>query len=74
MSKLQIERIKREEEISNLQLHMLTGQMNPHFIFNTLNIICGNIASHPDKAIRMIGDLQTYIATSHGTIQRSVNE
>ena len=56
ISKLQIERIKREEEISNLQLHMLTGQMNPHFIFNTLNIICGNIASHPDKAIRMIGD------------------
>lgn len=56
ISKLQVERIKREEEISNLQLHILTGQMNPHFIFNTLNIICGNITSHPDKAIRMIGD------------------
>lgn len=67
--KLQIERIKREEEISNLQLHIFTGQMDPHFIFNTLNIICGNITLHPDKAIRMIGefaDIYRYV-TQHYT-------
>lgn len=65
MAKIQLDRSMREEEIANLQLHILTEQINPHFIFNTLNVICAYVDPKPEKAIRMIGEfaeIYRYIA------------
>jgi LytS/YehU family sensor histidine kinase len=65
VAKMKLDQIKRGEEIANLQISILTEQINPHFIFNTLNVICAYVGPKPDKAICMIGefaDLYRYIA------------
>ena len=47
---------KKELERQNLQseLKLLKNQINPHFLFNTLNNIDSLIASNPDKASSML--------------------
>jgi LytS/YehU family sensor histidine kinase len=47
---------KKELERQNLQseLKLLKNQVNPHFLFNTLNNIDRLIASNPDKASAML--------------------
>ena len=47
---------KKELERQNLQseLKLLKNQVNPHFLFNTLNNIDSLIASNPDKASSML--------------------
>ncbi len=44
--------IKREEELKNLK-----SQLNPHFLFNTLNSIYALIAISPDKAQQAVHEL-----------------
>ncbi|MGN0745900.1 MAG: sensor histidine kinase [Aristaeellaceae bacterium] len=47
---------KRMYELQNLQM-----QMNPHFLYNSLETVCGIIESGDDKlAIRMINDISRF--------------
>lgn len=50
-----------EEENRNLQLHILTSQIRPHFILNTLGAIRSLIKRDPDQASELLYDFSKYI-------------
>lgn len=52
---LENEQLKREK--LKTQLDALRHQLNPHFLFNALNILNISIASNPEEAQRIVHDL-----------------
>lgn len=52
---------KLKEENKNLQLQILTGQIRPHFILNTLGAIRTMIHKDPDRASDLLYDFSKYI-------------
>jgi len=46
-----------EAQLAETRLHMLNMQLQPHFLFNTLNTIAEMVHEDPDKADAMIGGL-----------------
>jgi LytS/YehU family sensor histidine kinase len=46
------------------ELQLLRFQLDPHFLFNTLNGISSEILSHPNAAIDMVGELSSYLRYS----------
>jgi two-component system, LytTR family, sensor kinase len=56
------ETARLNEELSRAQLAALRGQMEPHFIFNTLNAISGLVRDHRnDAAVSMIVGLGEFL-------------
>lgn len=55
------EQKKLKEENKNLQLQLLTGQIRPHFILNTLGAIRTLIHKDPDRASDLLYDFSKYI-------------
>lgn len=57
------ERQKRmlEKNLVNTKLQLLSTQIHPHFLFNTLNAIVSLIKSQPDKAINTVVDLSYFL-------------
>lgn len=53
--------IQMEEENRNLQLQVLTGQIRPHFILNTLGAIRSLIRQDPNRASDLLYDFSKYI-------------
>lgn len=60
--------IKNEEELKHENLiaryEALKNQVNPHFLFNTLNTLTGVVEQNPDKAaefIRKLSDIYRYV-------------
>lgn len=63
-SKLERERIQLIEERKNAELQALKTQINPHFIFNSLNNIYSLVYQNSEKAlpaIEKLGELLRYI-------------
>ncbi len=66
------EKVKRESELKALireaELHALKSQINPHFLFNSLNSISSLTMSDPAKAQEMVINLSTLMRYSlrHG--------
>lgn len=62
------ERIRQEEQLKNLvreaELSMLKSQINPHFLFNSLNSISSLIMSNPEEAREMIIRLSDFLRYS----------
>ena len=54
-------RKKIQEENRNLQLQVLTSQIRPHFILNTLGAIRSLIRHDPDRASDLLYDFSKYI-------------
>lgn len=52
---------KLEWELNKSKLHILQSQINPHFLFNTLNVIGLLTAKNPQKAREIIVGLSKYI-------------
>ena len=50
-----------ESQLAQAQLQVLEMQVQPHFLFNTLNSISVLIRSDPEKAMRMIGRLSDFV-------------
>lgn len=58
---------RREEaqrEALRMELQMLRAQLDPHFLFNSLNAIAAEIPSHPDAATEMVNELSDYLRYS----------
>ncbi len=62
------ERAQNEEKLRSLvkesELNMLKSQINPHFLFNSLNSISSLIMSNPDEAHEMIIRLSDFLRYS----------
>jgi two-component system LytT family sensor kinase len=62
------ERAQQEERLKNLvrdtELNMLKSQINPHFLFNSLNSISSLTMSNPDEAREMIIRLSDFLRYS----------
>lgn len=64
------EKIKIEKEKLNAELSYLKGQVNPHFLFNTLNIIYTLATQRSDKtaeAVMKLSKLMRYVITNAQT-------
>ena len=46
----------KEEKLKS-DLHALQNQLNPHFLFNSLNVLVSEIYDDADKAVKYIGQL-----------------
>ena len=52
------------EEAQRMELQLLRAQLDPHFLFNSLNGIASEIPSHPDAALEMVHELSDYLRYS----------
>lgn len=58
----QTHRARLNEALSRAQLHALQRQVEPHFMFNTLNAIAGLIREHRnDQAVNMVVGLSDFL-------------
>jgi two-component system LytT family sensor kinase len=57
-------RVEAQREAQRMELQMLRAQLDPHFLFNSLNGIAAEIRPHPDVAIEMVGELSDYLRYS----------
>ena len=53
----ELEAVRLEEELSRARLQHLEAQLQPHFLFNTLNVISSLMYHDPARADRMLGRL-----------------
>jgi len=61
-ARLNTEAARLNEELSRAQLAVLRGQMDPHFMFNTLNSIASLVVDErPDAAVGMIVGLSEFL-------------
>ncbi len=61
-SKRKLAALKRKAEDTEARLALLSGQLNPHFLFNSLNSIQGTINSNnPRKASTYIGNVAAFM-------------
>ncbi len=51
-------------EAHRIELQMLRAQLDPHFLFNSLNSVTAEIRPHPDTAINMMRELCDYLRYS----------
>jgi two-component system LytT family sensor kinase len=55
---------EREHELIKAQLEMLKGQLEPHFLFNTLNSISWLMRTDVEAADNVIASLSTFLRTT----------
>lgn len=55
---------KASAEAHRIELQMLRAQLDPHFLFNSLNSVTAEIHPHPDNSIRMMRELCDYLRYS----------
>ena len=58
------ERARTQEQLAEAQLHSLRLQLQPHFLFNTLNTIIALIGPEPRAAERMVAGLSELLRAS----------
>lgn len=70
------ERLKNENELKNLvkeaELDALKSQINPHFLFNSLNSVSSLTLSSPGKAQEMVIKLSDFLRFSLSSDRRSI--
>lgn len=62
----QIREIEMQSVLKETELNMLKAQINPHFIFNSLNSISSLTLTRPDDAHEMIVKLSTFLRYTIG--------
>lgn len=53
-----------QQEAQRMELRMLRAQLDPHFLFNSLNGIAAEISPHPQTATDMVDELSEYLRYS----------
>lgn len=51
-------------EAQRMELQLLRAQLDPHFLFNSLNGIASEISTNPDAALEMVHELSDYLRYS----------
>ena len=59
-------------EAHRMELQMLRAQLDPHFLFNSLNGIAAEIPAHPDAATSMVRELSDYLRYSLDHRKRAI--
>ena len=57
-------REEAQRETQRMELQMLRAQLDPHFLFNSLNAIAAEIPTHPAAATGMLNELSEYLRYS----------
>jgi two-component system, LytTR family, sensor kinase len=60
----QIDRLRLESNIKELELKTIKSHINPHFIFNSLNSIRALVDENPERARRAITELSNILRSS----------
>jgi two-component system, LytTR family, sensor kinase len=60
----QIDRLKLESTVKELELKTIKSHINPHFIFNSLNSIRALVDENPERARRAITELSNILRSS----------
>ena len=55
---------KARAEVQSMELQLIRFQLDPHFLFNSLNGIAAEIPIHPKIASNMVDELATYLKYS----------
>jgi sensor histidine kinase YesM len=63
--------VKMEQMAKESELYQLRQQLQPHFLFNSLNSISALVKAQPDKAREMVLQLSDFL---RGTIQKEANK
>ncbi|MFP4470375.1 MAG: sensor histidine kinase [Bacteroidales bacterium] len=66
-----LEEAQLKQAVQESELNLLKSQINPHFLFNSLNSIHSLIMADPDKASEMILELSDFLRY---TVRRDENE
>ncbi len=70
------EKLKRESELQNLvkeaELNALKAQINPHFLFNSLNSVSSLTMASPQKAQEMVIKLSDFLRYSLSSDRKSI--
>lgn len=65
LARSQHERARQaREEARRIELQMLRAQLDPHFLFNSLNGVAAEIRPHPEAATAMVTELADYLRYS----------
>lgn len=64
VQKEKIEELKAKAEVQKMELQLIRFQLDPHFLFNSLNGIAAEIPAHPRVASIMVDELATYLKYS----------
>ncbi len=59
-------------EAHRMELQMLRAQLDPHFLFNSLNGIASEIPAHPEAATEMVRELSDYLRYSLDHRKRAI--
>jgi len=62
--KEQLDRIRLESEVKELELKTIKSHINPHFIFNALNSIRALVDENPERARTAITELSNILRSS----------
>ncbi|MCF8304737.1 MAG: histidine kinase [Bacteroidales bacterium] len=69
-SKRKAERL--EQELSQIRFEVLKSQVNPHFLFNSLNVLSGLVRSNPGEAEEFIDEFSAIYRYVLETIEKRV--
>jgi len=73
-NQMEISQIAILKEMANKsEIKALQAQINPHFLFNTLNAISSFIRFNPNKARELIQDLATYLRSNIDSNHEEIN-
>ena len=61
------------ENYSQQITHLVLSQLQPHFLFNVLNMIYYMIGKEPETAKNMVNDFSTYLRTNMNALQNPVS-
>lgn len=62
VNKRKLAKLKQKNEDTESRLALLSGQLNPHFLFNSLNAIQGTLkAGNPDRVYSYIGNVAGFM-------------
>ncbi|MDI9397362.1 MAG: histidine kinase [Candidatus Pacebacteria bacterium] len=64
VQKERLQELKAKAEVQQMELQLIRFQLDPHFLFNSLNGIAAEIPAHPKIASNMVDELATYLKYS----------